>query len=303
MLIVTSAKTPDKAYDGYYSPARVMKLYYKDEHTSCVNYLPNTNKEGFRYYKLKKGETCVLSRSVPVLVLAVKGSAAISEGLYKGRVLENGDIVLATPEMQVHVLSDAHSEFITCDVNTHTPLCHRFTTDLLVRHMSDAGYDFDKLKMNDRIAQFADLLKKCLSDGLNCYHFNTWKKEELMLFLRAYYSKEQLAALFYPILSKNTDFREFVLKNYKSVGSASEFARKANCSISTFNRRFKAFFNENAYVWLNCRRRENIENDLHNTDIPFSELTRIYGFSSQAYFSAFCKKHFGLTPKQIRKGR
>ena len=116
-----------------------MKLYYKDEHTSCVNYLPNTNKEGFRYYKLKKGETCVLSRSVPVLVLAVKGSAAISEGLYKGRILENGDIVLATPEMQVHVLSDAQSEFITCDVNTHTPLCHRFTTDLLVRHMSDAG--------------------------------------------------------------------------------------------------------------------------------------------------------------------
>lgn len=279
-----------------------MKLYYKDEHTSCINYLPNTNKEGFRYYKLKKDETCALSRSVPVLVLMVKGSAVISEGVYTGRVLEAGDMALLTPEMQVSVRADVQNEIITCDVNTHTPLCHRFTTDLLVRYMSDTGCDFAKLKMNDRITQFADLLKKCLSDGLNCYHFNTWKKEELMLFLRAYYPKEQLADLFYPILNKNTDFREFVLKNYKSVGSASEFADKAHCSVSTFNRRFKEFFGENAYVWLNRRRRENIEDDLRNTDIPFSELTRIYGFSSQAYFSAFCKKHFGRTPKQIRRG-
>ncbi|MDD4820915.1 MAG: helix-turn-helix transcriptional regulator [Flavobacteriales bacterium] len=123
----------------------------------------------------------------------------------------------------------------------------------------------------------------------------------MLLLFRAYYSKEDLALLFYPLLSKNTDFKSFVMSNFRSVTSVAEFAKKYNCSISTFNRRFKIFFGENAFAWINRHRVEHIKEDLENTSTPFATLAHRYGFSSQAYFSAFCKKQFSLTPKQIRK--
>ena len=279
-----------------------MKLHYINEHTSCVNYLPNSLKDGFKI--VNSSDQNVIRRECTVntnIIFVTEGSAMISYGDYSERLFISGDILTIPSGVSLEVRPNRDSEFVICPIDIRAQMCERFSIDTLSHHLPYVKYDFTPIRMNERISSFLALLKNCLSDGLNCIHFNTWKKQELLLLFRAYYTKEELTLLFYPLLNKDTDFKSFVLSTYHSVTSVAEFAQKYNCSISTFNRRFKLFFGENAFTWINRHRVESIKEDLENTKTPFATLAHRYGFSSQAYFSAFCKKQFSLTPKQIRK--
>ena len=54
-------------------------------------------------------------------------------------------------------------------------------------------------------------------------------------------------------------------------------------------------------IHANYQDLESIINDIVLTQIPFSELSYKYSFSSPAYFTLFCKKHWGKAPNELRK--
>ncbi|MDD4820920.1 MAG: hypothetical protein PHD21_08820, partial [Flavobacteriales bacterium] len=184
-----------------------MKLHYVNEHTSCVNYLPNTLKEGFKIIKVSSKE--VISKDVTTstnIIFITEGSAFVSYGDYTPRLFISGDIITIPSNTHLDIKPTKDSEFIICPIDIRAQMCERYSIDSLSQYISTAKYDFSPIRINERMGEFISLLKNCLSDGLNCIHYNTWKKQEMLLLFRAYYSKEDLALLFYPLLSKNTDF-------------------------------------------------------------------------------------------------
>lgn len=117
---------------------------------------------------------------------------------------------------------------------------------------------------------------------------------------RGYYTKEDLAHFFYPVLSANWDINSFVLNHYKKVNDVSELANMAHLSLVTFNRHFKKAFGETAARWLEKRRAEDLLREIRLTKKSFTEIALEFRFSSSAYLTTFCKRHFGKTPKELR---
>lgn len=278
-----------------------MSLFYREEHSTCYNYKLQTS-ASFRVRKVAKSdfhEIIDVDRSVIIFLL--KGKALITCNNHKDKIQNSGEMVLFPRNCCCYIKVLEEATIISCSFVQNIDLCSRFSFNHLVEFLPDKfTYDFKKLPMKERVMQFLSLLKDCLDDGLSCGHFHEMKEKELFLILRAYYSKEELAAFFYPLLGKDMDFKDFVLSNYLLVDDLQAFARLGNLSVDTFKRRFKDVFGETAHKWIIQRKSELIYRDIIMTDKPFADIALEYKMSSQAYLSTFCKQHFGKTPQELR---
>lgn len=281
-----------------------MALKYVNEHLSCRKYA-NGDNVVFRFLNFYSGET-VQRRYLndTLLVFIVKGLLKIDYGTEKKLYVGEGRFFLLPKNFDIYITGIEDSEVILCTFTADIKLCSRFSLKQLDRYIPQANDGrLYCITMDERISLFIQLLKVSLKDGLGCVHYHQIKRDELFMYLRAGYTKEELAAFFFPVLSHNIDFKDFVLSHYREVRDIKEFALKANMSLSTFNRNFKSSFNETAQKWLLARKAECILDDIVMTDMPFQEISDKFGFSSPSYFVAFCKKQFNSTPNEIRKSK
>lgn len=68
---------------------------------------------------------------------------------------------------------------------------------------NDIHYDFTPLEIRHPLNEFIDLLVFCLKSGMNCAHLHEIKHKEFFLYLRGFYTKEEIVQLFFPIMGKN----------------------------------------------------------------------------------------------------
>ena len=90
-------------------------------------------------------------------------------------------------------------------------------------------------------------------------------------------------------------------QQYKKVKTVEELAQLGGYTISTFRRIFNSVFHEPVYEWMLARRKENVLDDLQNSECTISEICYKYGFESLPHFSNFCKKSFGASPRNLRR--
>ena len=279
-----------------------MELYYKSEHLSCSVY-STSHTSIFKLLDCEKG--VVISRKYideTFIVFILKGKLSINYDSEHPMDVGEGNAFLLPKNLDVKAFVLDTCSLVLCSFTSDLKLCSRFFIQELNSFLpSGSDVHFYSIKIDDRISAFLSSLIDVLNDGLGCKHFHLIKREELFLYFRAGYSKQDLALFFSPILGDNIDFKDFVLANYKKILEVKEFAGVANMSLSTFNRRFKETFNDTAKNWLMSRRAESIYNDVVMSEISFSELADKYSFSSSAYFSTYCKKTFGETALELRK--
>ena len=186
-------------------------LLYAEEHRSCLNYrIPHVaaiKVEQFpddsAYHIIDTHET--------TLFFVLEGEAYITSNNYKNILHRSGYMSLQPANSSCYVRVTKSCTVISCHFSYATNLCERFSLQQLSQFIPQGfEYNFTLLPIRERLNEYLILLQHCLNDGLGCLHFHELKTHELFILLRAYYSKEELATFFYPIIGKNQEFKDFI---------------------------------------------------------------------------------------------
>lgn len=279
-----------------------MSIFYEEEHKTCYNYnVPQQTV--FKYFKLKDDSPPIfLEMGRSMLCFVADGEIEVKLGRQPVEVVGGRSFFLVPSGMNFYGKQLCETEVMCCSFSDAPKFCNIYTLENLAA-MMDGGVKEEPivpLHICDRLHDFLCLLGDCMDDGILCVHFHQLKLQELFLLLRAYYSKEDLARMFSPILGIDADFRKFVGEHYREFVDIRQFASLANMTVSTFQRKFKHEFKKPVNEWLLDRKCELVIRDLKTSLKTINEISEDYGFSSLQYFSNFCKRQFGKTPTELR---
>lgn len=278
-----------------------MKLLYPQEHFSCFNYEKGQNAR-LEILKREAGNYIVRDLVDTEIVFVIDGHFSLSYGKFIDLDITKGKILFFPPGSHVvaKVLEDTH--IIICRVRGVLQLCECLNLEQLYREYgSKKGSGFHMLDINERIYSYIENFVDCVNDGLKCSYYFATKMKELFFLLRAYYTKEDLAAFFAPILGKDSQFMNLMYQNYRNVKSVQELANLSMYSPSGFKKQFGRVFGTSASEWLSDQKAALIFQDLNNSPLSIKELADKYGFSSVSAFSSFCLAKFGKPPGKIRQ--
>ncbi|MFZ4929035.1 helix-turn-helix transcriptional regulator [Chryseobacterium sp. Mn2064] len=100
---------------------------------------------------------------------------------------------------------------------------------------------------------------------------------------------------------QNPDLVALMQNNYKENISLEQYAFLANCSLSTFKRKFMQTFKTNPGKWIMQRRLEESYELLKNSEKNVTEIAYEVGFETPAHFIASFKLKYRNTPKKIQQ--
>ncbi len=148
-------------------------------------------------------------------------------------------------------------------------------------------------------------------DGLNNYLDNPQHLTEDIIQLK---TKELISILVQPDQSKvnknlfgdlfNTqerNFQEAIKKNLFEDLSMDDLAFLTGLSLSSFKRKFSSVYGTSPNKYITSKRLEKAQTLLNSTELSISEIAYDCGFSDVGYFSKTFKKHYNLSPSDIRK--
>ncbi|MGL5563564.1 MAG: helix-turn-helix domain-containing protein [Tannerellaceae bacterium] len=278
-----------------------MGLFYKDEHASCLHYMSDRELD-FLLRRFPEETSLEFERtSSNVILFVLEGELDIAYNEFLLRKVKKMEMILIPKSSHVYGTAYCNTKVIAFKFAEISHLCNKYSLQNLASQTGNIGYEFKALSIKSSIQKFLDLLSQCLDDGLNCLYYHELKADEILLLYRAYYSKEELADFFYPILGLSIDFRSQVIANYRDARTVEELAMKIGYSTSKFKRKFTEEFDEPVYQWMQKQKAKHVKYKLSFEDVDFTAIIDEFGFSSPAHFSRFCKAQFGATPSEYRK--
>ncbi len=275
-------------------------LLYAEEHISCYHYDKQINPT-IRVIELEKNEDRQAETQSSTISIILKGKGSLSFGKFINKPIKTGDIILLPTHTLIKIRAEEKLSILVFRLPPSFHFCDHFSLEALYNQGFRKKEGFYPLKVNQRIKAYTNALIPCLEDGLRCVFFLELKIKELFFLLRAYNTKEDLAAFFFPILSNDMEFHNFIMNNYQSVKTVKEFAQLANYSLTGFEKRFKKVFGISAHEWMKNQLASSLYHEISCSKKTFMQISDLYGFSSSAHFSNFCKSVFGKTPSIIRK--
>lgn len=275
-------------------------LLYPQEHFSCYNYEKGKNAT-LEILNIPKGFHLDRMLHDTEIVFMLGGKFTLSYAKIVNMEINPGKIMLFPPGSQVNAVALEETRLIICRIRGILQLCECISLEhMYTNRGKDVKEGFHMLTINDRINKFVELMQECVDDGLKCgYYFET-KMKELFFLLRAYYTKEELAEFFSPLLSHNARFMNIMYQNYRNVKSVQELANISMYSESGFKKQFQKVFGTSASDWLRNQKASLIFHDLNCSELSIKELADKHDFSSVSAFTTFCQSKFGLPPGQIR---
>lgn len=247
------------------------------------------------FHELLIGKTEQVMLNHTEIIIVTRGSILISYDHFSEREIKEGKIILLPAGCYFSVRTQT---FASCCV---------FRIKEAIRHNLDKKekprfvYNLDTIEVNKAIMNTLYLLKENIQQGLDSLEYLKLKTEELLFFIQAFYSEDERFAFYYPLLSGNARFADFVLRNYRSVKTVREFAQLYNCSVSCFDKKFRKTFNSSVYQWMQKKKVSLLYHEIIDTDKPIRQIAAEQNFLSLPQFNDYCKKHFGLPPGKMRK--
>lgn len=279
-----------------------MELLYPHEHLNCYNYEKGDRPaiDPIHLVANDKYDIDILENKI---IIVRNGHINYSFGSHLNQNLTTGNMIIIPAGFRFTSRALDDTEILIFRIRTHIELCERFALEQLLAE-KDENDKFDKigvLNSNKVVTQYVENLIEHIIAGLRCFYFYEIKIKELLFLLRGYYPKKELLHFFYPLLSNDLSFSNFILQNYHQVRTVKELAELTNYSLSGFEKHFKKVFGISASQWMRNQRAKIVYHDINNGNKTFKEISYHHGFTSPAHFNDFCKLHFGATPGQIRK--
>jgi len=276
-----------------------MPLLYKEEHLTCFNY-EKTTVPSLQVLEANGWATRGLEVTDTTIIFVMDGEIKLSYGEHMNVSLGTGKTILFPPGTNVRVVVEKYAKSIVCNLKEPVRLCDCMSLEKLFNE-TKTGNDADGiLEINQEMHQFLTNFVDYVEKGLKCIYFLELKIREMFFIFRAFYPKDQLAAFFAPLLSADSRFTYFIYQNYRSVNSLQELIARSNYGDSAFKKNFTRLFGVPASEWLREKKATNVYHDLNTSEMAIKEICDKYNFSSVPSLNAFCVRHFGKPPGQIR---
>lgn len=279
-----------------------MEICDLQDHTTCYYYdkKEEPQVEIVKIGSMEKGERSFFYNE---FIFMLEGSMIITLRDNPGGELHKGELAFMPTGDQMQYQAMEKSKLLILRLFDSIHLCHGTSLEQLHYRMNEMEKPekLMPLKVNARLKHFAQGVIDIWDDGLRCRKYLRAETSKLLTMLPAYYSKEDLCFFFYPILSPNTAFAEYVWKNWLKHRTVSELARGINLSSQQFSRRFCNVFKQKPLEWLRKEKARLIYEDIQRSEKPLKEIATDYGFTNQANFNRFCKVFYKMTPGEMRK--
>lgn len=280
------------------------ELLYIDEHRSCRNYLKEVEC-GFKYIELKQdthiSEECAKWN---YLLLFMEGEFTISLDQFKKHKFTKGSMVLLPKCSKLEAWGSSGAKLISLSFDMPKGSCDLFIMESLADICHTMKYDFAPTSMRYPIFPYLETLSYCLKNKMNCGHFHELMEKELFFLIRGFYTKEEIARLFYPMIGQDLSFKKTVIENCQKVNNINDLITISNMGRSNFFTKFKNVFGMTAKQWMLKQKDLRIINISAQPGITVKELMQECMFDSQPYFTSYCKSRFGCTPIElIRKNQ
>lgn len=278
-----------------------MDILYPEQHRGCMEY----RRQGATRFRFSAFPNPHLPESLEIqrstVLFLLDGEISVTCDNFSDKSLRANEMALCPARSCTYVRIIQSGHFISCAFTELQNLCNRLSFQNLHNFVpKNFRYDYTVLPVRPRIREYLTLLRHGLEDGLGCTHFHEMKGQELFLLLRAYYTNEELASFFFPLLGEDLDFKNWILMNYQLFLPIKDFAAMANMSVDTFKRTFKKEFGMPIHKWLTEQKAHLVCRDIMLGKHTLAEIADRYRFSSQAYLCTFCKTHLGKTPQKLR---
>ncbi len=278
-----------------------MKVLYLEEHLACTNYATDIY-SGFSFYRFKSGEEFRIEpRNLHYLFFFLEGIIELSCNEFKKRPYAANTMVFFSKENLITGFVKSPAEFVllTFDSRQITS-CKKMSLETICRQVQVKSCDYSGLPIIEPVLNVLKSVRFYWEQQLRCVHLFDIKLYEILFVLIAFYTKEELGHFFAPFLSKNIAFKDFVLDNYMKVKTVEELADLYHTSVRSFSRKFKQYFGNSPYNWMLEQKSKHIKAELLDHSVFLNDIIEEYGFSSPSHFSAYCKKHFGKSPREFR---
>lgn len=206
----------------------------------------------------------------------------------------NSDYTINITEDSTMVIVNVPHRFIFCE---------QFSLQQLqqLKKPKNDPYEMYLMPIHPVISIFLKNITELISAEMQCIYLQEIKLQELLFYLRSYYSMNDLLTLFSPILNGDTDFTELIYQNYESVKHIAELAAITHYSESGFKKRFLKVFGISPLHWIQKEKAKKLHQEITRSQKPFKEISIEYKFHSISHFNRFCKKTFGIPPAKLRK--
>ena len=253
----------------------------------------------FRYIELDNGICRKLYEASDSFVYILNGNITVSYERNRRRNLATGETLLITKDtfIQFEIIDKAVLIFLKLE----NIVRHFSQTSIKSLIEISEGEEWNILKARGHFHEFWRLIFLYLKDGIDMNGIDQLIEDQLFMLIKEYYSMKEISVFLHTLLDENILFADLVKNNCLRVNSISELAQLANYSSSGFIKKFQKCFNEAPYQWITKFKAKRIMQDICFTQDYFCEISDRYGFTSQSYFYTFCKKHYGLTPTELRK--
>ena len=242
----------------------------------------------------------------PMIIFVVTGSVGLKINGEKLHSVFSHEMFLTQFDNRYEITFLEPTHLIICHVPMEAWYAEQKWLDGLVADDKNiiATDGFFKLPVNKVVTRFLSLLELYLKEGVLSVDFYDIKRQELFFLLFFFYKKHELALFLQGLLSKDIQFKKFVINNFLNVRNVQDLAKLANYSTSGFIKKFQKCFNDSPYKWMQQQRAKHISNEINRGVKSLQEIANDYKFSSYQHFSVFCKTQLGAPPTTIsEKGK
>ena len=283
--------------------SKLMKseLLYIEEHLSCQNYM-TTIETGFKYLEFGGNtEFEEDNTSKNYLLFFLKGDFTITCNQFQNRLFHAGEMVLIPRSSRLKGIAETGSSLLSMFFDMPEVNCDKLILQSLSDICNNIEYDFAPTKIHYPLTPFLEVLTHCIKSGMSCAHLHNLMQREFFFLLRGFYEKQEIAVLFHPVIGKEIDFKDFVMRNHTKVDNIEQLISLSNLGRSRFFSKFNEVFGMTAKQWMLKQKNQLILEKMTKPGICIKDIIEELGFDSQVYFSRYCKQHFGCTPSQLIK--